>query len=103
MAVGGTSRRRHLAVIAGAALLLLPGLGLVDAWAPDEPRYLEVAEELRAMERGPSDLVLLHLNGRPYDQKPPLYFWLAALAATRGAAWASLPPRARGSRSHARR
>ena len=80
MAVGGTSRRRHLAVIAGAALLLLPGLGLVDAWAPDEPRYLEVAEELRAMERGPSDLVLLHLNGRPYDQKPPLYFWLAALA-----------------------
>lgn len=80
MAVTATSRRRSAAVIAGAALLLVPGLGLVDAWAPDEPRYLQVAEELRAMPRGPSDLVLLHLDGRPYDQKPPLYFWLAALA-----------------------
>ena len=28
----------------------------------------------------PEGLVLLHLNGEPYDQKPPLYFWLAALA-----------------------
>jgi 4-amino-4-deoxy-L-arabinose transferase-like glycosyltransferase len=24
--------------------------------------------------------VLLHLNGEPYEQKPPLYFWLAAAA-----------------------
>ena len=32
------------------------------------------------MEFGPSGLVLLHLNGEPYTQKPPLYYWLAAAA-----------------------
>jgi 4-amino-4-deoxy-L-arabinose transferase-like glycosyltransferase len=74
----GISRRIRLAVLSGAALLLLAGLGRVDAWAPDEPRYLQVAEELRALRHGPSGLVLLRLDDRPYDQKPPLYFWLAA-------------------------
>src|SRR5690606_10949615 len=29
---------------------------------------------------GPAGLVLLHLDGEPYTQKPPLYFWLAAAA-----------------------
>jgi 4-amino-4-deoxy-L-arabinose transferase-like glycosyltransferase len=73
------------AVVGGAALLLLAGLGNVGAWAPDEPRYLQVAEELRTAGRGPSDWVLLHLNGEVYDQKPPLYFWLAAaIGAPRG-------------------
>jgi len=32
------------------------------------------------MEFGPAGLVLLHLNGEPYTQKPPLYYWLAAAA-----------------------
>jgi len=75
-----TSRRTRTLVLLGAALLLLAGLGRVGAWAPDEPRYLQVAEELRSLRHGPAGLVLLHLNDRPYDQKPPLYFWLAALA-----------------------
>ena len=65
---------------AGAALLLLPGLGSLDLWAPDEPRYAQVAEELRAGEAGWRGALLLHLGGDVYDQKPPLYFWLAALA-----------------------
>ena len=67
------------AVIAIAAAVLLSGLGSVDASAPDEPRYLQVAEELRSMEHGAGGLVLLHLNGEVYSQKPPLYYWLAAL------------------------
>jgi 4-amino-4-deoxy-L-arabinose transferase-like glycosyltransferase len=67
-------------LIGAAALLLLVGLGWLDASAPDEPRYIQVAEEVRAMENGPGDWVLLHLNGEPYDQKPPFYFWLAAAA-----------------------
>ncbi len=75
-AQAGVGLRRT--VVAAAALLLLAGLGNVGAWAPDEPRYLQVAEEVRASPRGPSDWVLLHLNGEVYDQKPPLYFWLAA-------------------------
>ena len=62
-----------------AAVFLLLGLGWLDASAPDEPRYTQVAEEVRAMPNGPGDWVLLHLNGEPYDQKPPFYFWLAAL------------------------
>jgi 4-amino-4-deoxy-L-arabinose transferase-like glycosyltransferase len=70
--------RLSLAVLAAAALLLLPGLGWLDADAPDEPRALQIAEELRSMEHGPAGLVVLHLNGEVYDQKPPLYYWLAA-------------------------
>ena len=46
------SPRLRAAVIATAAIVLLSGLGILDAWAPDEPRYLQVAEELRSMEHG---------------------------------------------------
>jgi 4-amino-4-deoxy-L-arabinose transferase-like glycosyltransferase len=35
---------------------------------------------MRALPHGAASAVVPHLNGRPYDQKPPLYFWLAALA-----------------------
>ncbi len=66
-------------VLAAAALLLLSGLETPDLWAPDEPRYAEVAEELRARPQA-----LLHLDDEPYTQKPPLYFWLAALAGAPG-------------------
>ncbi len=47
-------------------------------WAPDEPRYAQVADEMRSMQHGAEGLVLLHLNGEAYTQKPPLFFWLAA-------------------------
>jgi len=66
-------------VLAAASIgLLLTGLGGLDLWAPDEPRYAQIAEELRRAERGAEDLILLRLGGEPYTQKPPLYFWLAA-------------------------
>jgi 4-amino-4-deoxy-L-arabinose transferase-like glycosyltransferase len=68
------------ALLAAAALLLGVGLGATDLWTPDEPRYGQIAEELRSFENGVSGLVLLHLGGDPYTQKPPLYYWLAALA-----------------------
>jgi 4-amino-4-deoxy-L-arabinose transferase-like glycosyltransferase len=70
--------RLRSAVIAASAVLLLTGLGWLDADAPDEPRALQVAEELRAGEHGAMGLVVLHLNGEVYTQKPPLYYWLAA-------------------------
>lgn len=66
------------ALLALASALFLTGLGAIDLWAPDEPRYGAIAEELRSGRHGPGGLVLLHLNDQPYDQKPPLYFWLAA-------------------------
>lgn len=71
---------RSLCIVALAALVFFcTGLGALDLWAPDEPRYAAIAEELRSGRHGPSGLVLLHLNDAPYDQKPPLYFWLAAV------------------------
>lgn len=67
-------------LLAGALLLLCVRLDATGLWAPDEPRYGHIAETLRSMEFGPPGLVLLHLNGQPYTQKPPLYYWLAAAA-----------------------
>jgi 4-amino-4-deoxy-L-arabinose transferase-like glycosyltransferase len=76
--------RTGAGLVAAAALLLLFRLGATDLWAPDEPRYAEVAEEIRSFEHGPAGLVLLHVGGAPYTQKPPLYYWLAALAGAAG-------------------
>jgi 4-amino-4-deoxy-L-arabinose transferase len=42
-------------------------------WAPDEPRYAEVAREI--FEGG--DFLVMHLCGEVYPDKPPLLFWLA--------------------------
>ncbi len=78
--IAGQARRGPgVALLLAAGLLLLVGLGWTDVSAPDEPRYLQVAEEMRALEHGPRGLLLLHLNGEPYTQKPPLYYGLAAL------------------------
>jgi 4-amino-4-deoxy-L-arabinose transferase-like glycosyltransferase len=71
-----TRRRAALLALAAAALLTLPLLGARDAWAPDEPRYTEVAQEMLAG----GHWWYPQVNGRPYPDKPPLYFWLAAAA-----------------------
>lgn len=81
-AIGGS--RLAAVVLLASALLLLPGLGRTGLWAPDEPRYAQVAEEIRALPHGWRSVVVLHLNGAPYDQKPPFYFWLAAAAGAPG-------------------
>jgi 4-amino-4-deoxy-L-arabinose transferase-like glycosyltransferase len=78
--MSGSVRAAVAGVVLGAAALFLTGLGAPDLWQPDEPRYAQVAEELRSLQHGARGLWLLHLNGEPYTQKPPLYFWLAALA-----------------------
>ena len=44
-------------------------------WAPDEPRYAEVAREVFT-EPG---LLVMRLCGEVYPDKPPLLFWLAGL------------------------
>ena len=80
LALFATPRARALVLVA-TTLLVFVRLGATDLWPPDEPRYALVAEELRSMENGPKDLVLLHLHGAPYTQKPPLFYWLAATAA----------------------
>jgi 4-amino-4-deoxy-L-arabinose transferase-like glycosyltransferase len=54
------------ALVAGGGLLARP------AWPIDETRYLAVAWDMWT--RG--DLLVPHLNGIPYSDKPPLLFWL---------------------------
>lgn len=69
------ARRYGLALIAAVGLaILVPSLFTRDPWNPDEPRYAEVAREMVSL---PNYLVP-HLNGEPYPDKPPVFFWLAA-------------------------
>src|SRR5512135_594853 len=60
---------------ASAALCLLAAAGR-DFWAPDEPDFAEHVREM--LERG--SLLLPYQNGKPYSEKPILYYW--AVAAT---------------------
>jgi 4-amino-4-deoxy-L-arabinose transferase-like glycosyltransferase len=64
-------------LLALGLLLFAPKLGmpLLD---PDEGLYADIAQEMLA--RG--DWVIPHINGLPYLEKPPLYFWLTALTFT---------------------
>lgn len=64
---------RLLLVLLGLALFL-PGIASRDLWNPDEPRYAEVAREMRA----DGHWLVPHLNGRIYSEKPPLHFWTIA-------------------------
>jgi 4-amino-4-deoxy-L-arabinose transferase-like glycosyltransferase len=97
MADGRQRWRAEWGVLLAAALLWLPVLDARDLWSPDEPRIAQIAEELRAGYAGPTSWILLHHDGVPYTQKPPLYYWLAAgLGAPDGrvSAWAARAPSA---------
>jgi len=61
-------------LLALSLLLFVPKLGmpLLD---PDEGLYAEIAHEMLTS----GDWVIPHMNGLPYLEKPPLYFWLTAL------------------------
>lgn len=75
---------RHIALIgllAVATLLFSANLGGYELWPADEPRFGQVARE--ALVDG--HWIVLHVNGQPYKEKPPLFFWLiAALSAPLG-------------------
>lgn len=58
------------------SLLFIFGAGRWDLWSPDEPRYAQVAKE---MVNG-GDWLLMHYNGKTYEAKPPLFFWLIGLS-----------------------
>lgn len=65
-----------LVLVSFCFLLYFVGVGRWDLWDPDEPRYAEVAKE---MVYG-GDWILMHLNGKVYSDKPPLFFWMIALS-----------------------
>src|SRR5258708_4029223 len=67
-----TSRRRALLwLLLLPAVLLYPCLSF-DLFEPDESRYAQVPREMLA--RG--EWVVPYLQGEPYLDKPPLFYWL---------------------------
>ncbi len=65
----------RLALLVLGILLFAPGIHSRDLWNPDEPRYAQVAREMLTT----GELLVPHLNGRLYTEKPPLHFWSIAL------------------------
>jgi 4-amino-4-deoxy-L-arabinose transferase-like glycosyltransferase len=77
---GRTSSRDALLDVCwlvGLALVLLgTGLGLRDPWAPDEPRFALVAQDMLRS----GDWLVPRVGGDLYADKPPLFFCLMAAA-----------------------
>ncbi len=65
-----------LALIAFCGCLFFAGLQVIGLVGADEPRYAQIAREM--LQRG--DWVTPVLNGQPWLEKPPLYYWSAMLA-----------------------
>lgn len=83
------SRNRDFArPLLGGWFLLVPIVVFAatrELWAPDEPRYAQIAKE--CWDRG--SFLVLHLCGELYPDKPPLVYWLAGLCG-RLAGWSEL-------------
>jgi 4-amino-4-deoxy-L-arabinose transferase-like glycosyltransferase len=69
-------RQPFWSLIAACATLFYLPLGLRALWDPDEGRYAEIAREMLELK----DWVTPHLNYVVYFEKPPLMYWLTALA-----------------------
>src|ERR1700692_352119 len=75
----GTNPRTRtdvLLLVAFCGFLFFYGLGAFGLLGADEPRYAQVAREM--LER--SDWVTPTLQGKPWLEKPVLYYWQAMLA-----------------------
>lgn len=62
------------ALMVGAAVAYTAGLGAVSFLGRDEALYAEAAREMLAT----GDWVTPRVNGVPFFEKPPLYYWMAA-------------------------
>jgi 4-amino-4-deoxy-L-arabinose transferase-like glycosyltransferase len=71
-----SDRREFLWLFAIALLVLAAGYGLREPWPADEPRFVLVAKHM--VESG--DWWFPRRGQELYADKPPLYFWLLALA-----------------------
>ena len=65
-----------LVLLVFVSLLFLVGLEKRHLWDADEPRVAGISAEMARTK----DLVVPRLNGRPFIEKPPLYFWAASTA-----------------------
>lgn len=69
-------KSKHHLLILGALSACLFTLNIwgYDLWPPDEPRFAQVSREMMMS----GDYLAPHMNGEPYMEKPPLFFWLIA-------------------------
>jgi 4-amino-4-deoxy-L-arabinose transferase-like glycosyltransferase len=66
--------RSLLALCVICSILFFLNLQSRDFWAPDEGDFAQIAREL------PENHVVPHLNGKPYGEKPPLYYYIIYLS-----------------------
>src|SRR5258706_3989362 len=59
-----------------AALIAFAGIGSHSLWSPDEPTGAAVGRAM--LDSG--DLIVPRLNGEPFLEKPPLYWWVQVAA-----------------------
>jgi len=71
-----TLTNRQAFSVAFAASLLISFTGVFDhaLWTPDEPRDAEIGREMLVS----GDFVVPNLAGKPFLEKPPLYWWAMA-------------------------
>src|SRR5262245_33298627 len=74
--VEGTGRDSILLVLAAiiAVLALASGIGRTDFMPPDEARVSEISREMTV---APSRTIPM-LNGKPFLEEPPLFYWMQA-------------------------
>ena len=68
--------RTHVLLVACCAFLFFYGLGAFGLIGADEPRYAQVAREMLSRH----DWVTPTLQGKPWLEKPVLYYWQAMLS-----------------------
>lgn len=69
-----STKMYFLSLLLCAVLLFLAGLGNRHLWGSDQPRVAGIAAEMARS----GDLVVPRLNGEPFLEKPPLFFWAAS-------------------------
>jgi 4-amino-4-deoxy-L-arabinose transferase-like glycosyltransferase len=71
------STAQHVFWLAAIALVFIgTGVGLRDPWPADEPRFALIARDMVLS----GDWMFPRVGGDLYDDKPPFYFWLLAIA-----------------------
>ncbi len=77
-------------ILLAVLLLIASGYGLRDPWPADEPRFASLARDMVAS----GNWLFPRVGGDLYQDKPPVFFWLLALAyATIGSVrWSFLLP-----------
>src|SRR5215470_17116026 len=67
------ARTDVLLLVAFCGFLFFYGLGAFGLVGADEPRYAQIAREMLARR----DVITPTLYGKPWLEKPPLYYWRA--------------------------